>query len=307
MSVSESKPTSPQRFRWCRFSCRTLLVLVAVIAVCLGVGMRPWKRHQTLEMIRCELQGGVYYGYQYHRDESGRSAITDTEPGPGPKWLRRCMGEILFDDVFCDVSAIDIGYYPIHLGRPNPPKDELCPIEDSHLKRLREVLPMFDHLQVLGVTASSKVTDSGLEHLAGIPQLQDLDVAESRVTSVGLRHIATATSLIRLDLRKTSLGDDLACLSSFQQLEILDLGQTTVTDDGLRYLAALPNLQRLALDGPKITDAGLRHLRGMKSLTLLILTDTQVCKASISPPVSASFGVTEHGGCCQFSSSSSDN
>jgi len=31
------------------------------------------------------------------------------------------------------------------------------------------------------------------------------------------------------------------------------------------------------------------------------------CKASISPPVSASFGVTEHGGCCQFSSSSSDN
>jgi len=34
---------------------------------------------------------------------------------------------------------------------------------------------------------------------------------------------------------------------------------------------------------------------------------TNVCKASISPPVSASFGVTEHGGCCQFSSSSSDN
>jgi len=32
-----------------------------------------------------------------------------------------------------------------------------------------------------------------------------------------------------------------------------------------------------------------------------------LCKASISPPVSASFGVTEHGGCCQFSSSSSDN
>lgn len=156
---------------------------------------------------------------------------------------------------------------------PTPPKDDVCSIEDTDLSRLREVLPVFGHLQYLGVATSSKVTDAGLEHLAGVTQLQYLDLAESRVTNVGLRHLAGA-GLKNLNLRSTSLGDDLACLSSFQQLEILDLGQTAMTDDGLRHLATLTNLQTLALDSTKITDDGLRHLRGMKSLTLLILDNS---------------------------------
>lgn len=127
-------PPLPRR-RGCRFSCRTLLLIVAAVAVCLGIGVRPWQRHRVLQTIRRELGGGVLYSYEYRPTEHGWS--NSVEAGPGPTWLRQSLGEPLFDDLFCDVAGVIVGDFTIHAGRPTPPKDVRSPVDDTHLKWLR--------------------------------------------------------------------------------------------------------------------------------------------------------------------------
>jgi hypothetical protein len=73
---------------------------VDAVAVCLGLGVRPWQRHRVVQMIRRELKGGVVYSYRYRPTEHGWSS--SAEAGPGPTWLRQSLGEPLFDDLFCE-------------------------------------------------------------------------------------------------------------------------------------------------------------------------------------------------------------
>ncbi len=268
LRVSNSEPPLRQRSRWYQFRVRTLLLLMALVAIGLGIGVRSWRRHQALEMIRHEMQGGVGYSY-------GGVTINGPETEPGPRWLRDALGEDLFNDTFCDVTALFVGDFTIRPFLPRRSKDARSSIDDTGLRRLREVLPLFDDLEYLAVMTSSKVTDAGLEHLAGVRQLQQFDASASRVTSVGLRHLATA-ELRNLNLRGTSLGDDLTCLAAFQQLQILDLGETDVSDEELEHLASLSNLERLCLDSTRISDEGLKHLRGLESLDFLLLSSTQI-------------------------------
>jgi len=63
------------------------------------------------------------------------------------------------------------------------------------------------------------VDDAGLEHIAGLMQLEHLQVADTHVTDCGLKH-----------------------LTRLAQLEYLDLSGTQVTDEGVKKLQqALPN------------------------------------------------------------------
>src|SRR5262249_39823966 len=72
---------------------------------------------------------------------------------------------------------------------------------------------------------STKVTDAGLKHLAGLMQVQMLILNRTGVTDAGLKHLA-----------------------GLMQVQILDIGATKVTDAGLKHLSGLKQLQRLALD-----------------------------------------------------------
>jgi len=79
------------------------------------------------------------------------------------------------------VAGVTVGDFLVHVGSPTRPKDDRSPGDDTHLKWLREVLPMFDDLKFLWVMTSSKATDKGLAHLADVAQLEQLDLDESRV------------------------------------------------------------------------------------------------------------------------------
>lgn len=114
------------RGRGCRFSCRTLLLVVAAIAVCLGIGVRPWQRHRVLQTIRRELNGGVVYTYEYRPTEHGWS--TSAEAGPGPTWLRHSLGEPLFDDLFCDVPVSSLVTSPFMPAAPRLPRMTVLPL-----------------------------------------------------------------------------------------------------------------------------------------------------------------------------------
>ena len=222
MAESE-KPTSRRsRLPRFQFSVRTLLVLITLAALGLGLGVRAWQRRRDLETIRGEMQGGVSYTFEV--DPKTGEFLDDAVP-PGPQWLRECVGEPRYEDLFCNVYGIAIGRYVTNPLRRTPPKDELSPITDKHLEQLGKMLPRLTRLRALAVATSSKVTDVGLAHLQGVAQLRILDLNESQLTSAGLQYVANSGDLEFLQLRATPVDDNLASLASFRKLKLLDLGK----------------------------------------------------------------------------------
>ena len=87
---------------------------------------------------------------------------------------------------------------------------------------------------------NSQVTDAGLVHLKGLPQLQSLCLYGTQVTDAGLVHLKGLT-----------------------RLQSLNLATPQVTDAGLVHLEGLTQLQSLVVGGTQVTDAGLVHLKGL--------------------------------------------
>ena len=62
-------------------------------------------------------------------------------------------------------------------------------------------------LQTLILYNNTKVTDAGLKELAGLNNLQTLELAFTGVSDAGLKHLAGLKSLQSLNLRKTPVTD----------------------------------------------------------------------------------------------------
>lgn len=103
------------------------------------------------------------------------------------------------------------------------------------------------HLNTLQLSGT-KVSEAGLKHLQGLPQLRSLDLSGNRVTDAGLEHLRGLTNLASLSLIRTK-----------------------VTDKGLQHLQELPNLRQLYLWGTEMTDTGLEHIQHLKKLTNMVL------------------------------------
>ena len=102
----------------------------------------------------------------------------------------------------------------------------------------------------------TKITDTGLALLKGLPQLRSLVLLNTQISDAGLAHLKGLTSLQKLNLYGTR-----------------------VTSAGLAHLKGLKNLQELNLIGTQVDDAGLIHLKGLPKLKKLILFNTKVTAA----------------------------
>jgi hypothetical protein len=91
------------------------------------------------------------------------------------------------------------------------------------------------------------VSDVGVRALAGLTELQHLDLSGTGVTDEGLKEVAKHRGLTNLSLQ----------------------GVKNVTDTGVKELAGLPHLKSLVLRATGVTDAGLAELAGCPSLTFL--------------------------------------
>ena len=95
-SMTES-PTKP---RWFRFSLRFLLLLVTIICVSLG-----WKVYQVRnqQAVAAKLvQADMTVKFDEHPFAKGVN-IARLQGPPGPKWLRRILG----DEFFTQLTDID--------------------------------------------------------------------------------------------------------------------------------------------------------------------------------------------------------
>ena len=304
--------TTPKR-RWFRFRLRTLLILVMVFAVGFGiVTKRAVDQRKAVEVVR---KYGGEIGYRHYFTTRGRDPLAE-------RWAPRWLCELLGEHYFVTVVEVELGNWAHLKKRGGEPIENIRPDEIAlvinlpALKKLQLAdVPITDamlkdigrlkNLEWLGLEGS-KITDAGLSHLSGLPQLKNLVLgsvnAEPRVrsttaiTDAGLLHLKNLKILELLSLNGTCVTDKglseivslpelwglflaetrvtdagLVSLQRAQKLTDVSLQNTAITDEGLRALSCLPNLYGLNLSNTRITDQGLSHLAAAPKLMKLLL------------------------------------
>ncbi len=133
----------------------------------------------------------------------------------------------------------------------------------------------------LSFPARSDLTDDDLKLVAGMTELQKLDLSE-RITDAGIARLKPLRKLEVLHLEETQVTDEgLGVLESFDRLESLTLGGPKITDAGLAHLKSLQRLEDLSLIETNITDAGLSSLENLNKLRSLDLGATRVGDAGL--------------------------
>jgi hypothetical protein len=117
-------------------------------------------------------------------------------------------------------------------------------------------------LRFSALNVSKEFNDDKLAELKPIgSQIKWMDLARTQVTDKGLAHVAGMPNLTRLHLENTQVGDaGLDAIKGLAQLEYLNLYGTQVTDAGIAKLAGLKNLKKLFVWQSKVTDAGAAKL-----------------------------------------------
>jgi Leucine-rich repeat (LRR) protein len=147
------------------------------------------------------------------------------------------------------------------------------------------VLRNWKHLKRLNLRGT-KITDSTLEMLGGIPAIEWLDIGWAQITDTGLDHLSTLTRLRWLTMGGNKLTDTaLQFLRQMPQIEYLDIGGTQRTDSGLwslslndagvQAIASVAELRELRLNGTNITGRQLTALKGLGKLERLSLQGCQ--------------------------------
>ena len=130
------------------------------------------------------------------------------------------------------------------------------------------------------------ITDTTLEHLAGMETLESIDVGFAQITDVGPDRLAGLPHLKELTLGGNKLTDvGLQPLRHLQTLTYLDLSgvqradsglwSVNLGDRGIETIATLRDLRELRLTGLPVTTASVEKL---KSLSKLERIDLQGCK-----------------------------
>lgn len=115
-------------------------------------------------------------------------------------------------------------------------------------------------LEVLDL-GGSKTTDLGIEKLAGLGKLRDLNLSRTAAGPAGLAGIAKLP-IERLNLWRAKRTNDeaMAPLTAMRTLRSLDLSETAVSDRGLAALGGMP-LEQLYLRGTAVTAEGVARFR----------------------------------------------
>ncbi len=125
----------------------------------------------------------------------------------------------------------------------------------------------------LALLPKNVITDTGLARLARMVNLRGLDLAGMGVTDAGLHHLKGSPEIVNLWLDRTRVaGPGLADLSCIPRLGMLSLDDTPFIDDGLSALSGATNLQSLSLRHAKIVGPGLAHLNHLRRLEDLDLS-----------------------------------
>lgn len=237
--------------RYARISLR--VVLLAMIAVSIPLGIWADRAHRRERAIAALLKGGSGIVYAHEVKKPFRPdwrhfyllPFYREAPTPGPKWLRRIIG----DHYFTEVACVGLGS---HTG-------------DDALDRLQA----FPRLLCLDAR-SSQITDAGLLKIAKLTNLDELDLRHTAVTDGGLAALRTLVKLRLLDLSDTQISNraikilkpNVLMREGLVYLEALDLERTNVSDEVVDMLAqGFYELRSVSFAGTSVSEEARERLR----------------------------------------------
>ncbi len=284
MAAAAAEPAhlKPRR-RWFSISLRTLLLLVAVLAIWLGWQTNRARKQRRAVAAVLERGGTVRYLHQARThpirlENFHLSAFDIAIESPGPDWLREFLGDDYFQDVIfvaLEGTGNDGGDQLAALVSGLPELEYLklssCGLTDDGLRHLSSNTT----LRILGIDRN-QITDDGLRHLADLTRLESLDVSMMEgITGSGFHYLADLEELRALDLQYTSLdGDYLHKLRGLTQLYKLMLSVSAIDDSHLEHVGNLDSLVILSIDRTRVQGAGLAHLTKLSSLEQLYLDES---------------------------------
>ena len=255
-------PPTQRWLKWpsLRLSIRAMMALILLLGGGLGwVIHRARVQRLAVEAVR-RTGGGVAYDFQR---VPGKPNNNRAEPN-APKWLVDRLGVDYFGDV------VQVLLLP-----------KATDAEMAHVGRLPK-------LRSFNATTASEITDAGAAHLAGLVDLERINLSGTKVTGAALANFRGMSQLKGLSVIALRISDaDLAQLEGLTGLESLFLSSTQVTDAGLAHLAGLVNLKQLWLNSTQITGPGLVHLKGMTKLEGLLLDGSKLRDLDSLPPLPA--------------------
>ncbi|MBI4503871.1 MAG: hypothetical protein HY700_22250 [Gemmatimonadetes bacterium] len=129
-----------------------------------------------------------------------------------------------------------------------------------------ERVSRLDNVTALRLGNSRALTDHGLQHLARMPQLRELDLGGCSITDDGILALRELPALENIGLSRTAISDaGAAHLANCEQLERVDLAMTATGDGAIRALAGKPKLRHLR-SGNQVSDAGIPLLHQLPAL-----------------------------------------
>jgi hypothetical protein len=109
------------------------------------------------------------------------------------------------------------------------------------------------------VLCSCPISDDGLAHLRGKPNVRWLNLNRTKITNDGLKHLKG------------------------MNLELLDLSATKVDDAGLAIIAELdlPRIKAISVESTAVTNEGLARLKNFSTLEFILVGDTRITREAI--------------------------
>lgn len=221
---------------WAKFSLRTLLIGMALLAIWLAIQTHRARNQQQAVTALTNLK--VQIGYDWHYNENNPLQSIPNAAPPGPKWLRKAIGDQYF------VRVVRLNF-------------EQTETNDADLRWL-ESLPDVRWLSLY----DTRVTNKGMKYLASLPKLENLYIFGTEIGDAGLQHVRKLKALREIQCSGNPISDEgLQHLSALAQLEDVRVGYTKVTDSGLKHLERLRNLRYLDLRGTQVSEQGVATLQ----------------------------------------------
>lgn len=252
-SPSAAEPPTRSTRRWHRFSLRTLLIVVILVAVGLSLLMR--HVHEQRETVQREKVAVA------ELNKLGGSVVCAIQAEPVlpslPVWLRKILGDEEYQPVESVLYRANMAI--VELGSRHP-------------------------IEIEGLSSSNaQGTDAGLKHIGQLTAVRGLYMENRNFENAELEYLCKLSSLKHIDLKYTPITDvGLEYIGRLTTLESLDLCNTKITDAGLEHIAKLAGLQALFMNNTQITDAGLEHIAKLTGLQSLFMDNTQITDAGLA-------------------------
>ncbi|MGD9645330.1 MAG: protein kinase [Pirellulales bacterium] len=137
-------------------------------------------------------------------------------------------------------------------------------------------------LRAISLRDTADLADDELTRMAGLAQLESLDLSGTPISDAGIEHLGDCRGLRELNLSQTKVTDaGMPALAPLVSLRSLQLAGTGLTDDGVGPLRSLVDLEQLSLAGTAVTDATAGVLSRFPRLAWLSLANTSISDSAV--------------------------